>query len=144
MLSIPTRTHIGSLALGLCVLAGTIASTCAQDVDATSSVATDDSADASVNPDTRTTGTPNGAGNEPKRTDQNQARENERTGKFLPYGVLRRKAKAAVSGDVVRVRLLRRTQGPWFYEFTLLGENGKYILVSLDAATGTVISKRKR
>jgi hypothetical protein len=144
---IAASSMIGSLALALVLLSGNVTDAYSQETDVSTSVATDDTADASPDTESRTPTTPKSqpdAGAGSRGSDQNQARENERRGNFLPYGVLRRKARAAVSGDVVRVRLLKRVQGPWYYEFTFLDDKGKYMLVSVDAGTGNILSKRKR
>jgi hypothetical protein len=78
------------------------------------------------------------------RTDQDRAFDAERRGIVLPYGRVLKKVKQAVPGDIVRVRLQQNKSSVWTYEVTVLDQSGRYIQLSLNARTGTVISKRRR
>ena len=98
----------------------------------------------------KTTGTekssPSSAGNNPGnngRNDQDRAYDAERRGIVLPYSRVLKKVKQAVPGDVVRVRL-QQSKSIWTYEVTVLDADGRYIQLSLNARTGSVISKRRR
>lgn len=77
-------------------------------------------------------------------TEQNTARAAVERGDALPYGWLMKRIKKAVPGDIVRVRLRRGTNELWTYDVTVLSEAGRFVQVSLDAATGDIISRRNR
>ena len=78
------------------------------------------------------------------KSDQVSARQAVERGEVRPFGWLLKKLKAAVPGDVVRVRLKHRAKRFWTYEVTVLNASGRYVVVSLNAATGTIISSKYR
>lgn len=76
--------------------------------------------------------------------DQVSARNAVERGEVLPFGSLLKKVRKAVPGDVVKVRLKRSPGGNWFYDVTVLNASGRYVQVSLNAATGNIVSTRYR
>lgn len=117
------------------------------DIDAsTTSTATSTSTSSGRTTGTGKTGTeksdPRGSASS-GRTDQDRAYDAERRGIVLPYGRVLKKVKQAVPGDIVRVRL-EQNKSLWTYEVTVLDGEGRYIQLSLNARTGSVISKRRR
>ena len=78
------------------------------------------------------------------KSDQVSARQAVERGEVRPFGWLLKKLKAAVPGEVVRVRLKHRAKQFWTYEVTVLNSSGRYVLVSLNAATGSIISSKYR
>jgi hypothetical protein len=75
----------------------------------------------------------------PAQASQSEARRAVENGEVRPFGWLLKRLKKAVPGDVVKVRLKRHLQDTWTYEVTVLNASGRYVQVSLDAATGAVI-----
>lgn len=80
----------------------------------------------------------------PRQPDQTNARQAVERGEVRPFGWLLKKLKKAVPGDVVKVRLKRHRQEFWIYDVTVLNASGRYVLVSLNAATGAIISSKYR
>ena len=78
------------------------------------------------------------------KSDQVSARQAVEKGEVRSYGWLLKRLKAAVPGDVVRVRLKHHTKQYWTYEVTVLNASGRYVQVSLNAATGAIISSKYR
>jgi hypothetical protein len=77
-------------------------------------------------------------------SDQNSIRTARKNGTVLPYGKLLKKIKQTISGDVIRVRVLRRDPSFLGYEFTVLDKDGHYTRIALNARTGVIISKKRR
>ena len=88
--------------------------------------------------------TKGGSKSDQTKSDQVSARQAVERGEVRPFGWLLKKLKAAVPGDVVRVRLKHRAKRFWTYEVTVLNASGRYVVVSLNAATGTIISSKYR
>ncbi len=108
-----------------------------EDATVSSTVPTEDTGD------TRTGGpTPYSGSN--NRTDQEDARDAVRRGALVSYSLILKNLKKDVPGDVLKVRLLKRTNKLWTYEFTVLDDAGRFTQVSLNARTGKIISKKKR
>ena len=80
----------------------------------------------------------------PAQSEQRDARRAVERGEVRPFGWLLKKLKKSVPGDVVKVRLKRHSQNFWTYEVTVLNATGRYVLVSLNAATGAVIKSKYR
>lgn len=80
----------------------------------------------------------------PTKSDQISARQAVERGEVRPFGWLLKKLKKAVPGDVVRVRLRHHAKELWTYDVTMLNSSGRYVLVSLNAATGAIISSKYR
>jgi hypothetical protein len=80
----------------------------------------------------------------PSQSDQIKARGAVERGEVRPLGWLLRRLKKSVPGDVVKVRLKRNQTRSWTYDVTVLNASGRYVQVSLNAATGAIISKVKR
>jgi uncharacterized membrane protein YkoI len=85
----------------------------------------------------------NGRQSESSRSEQEDARIAGRKGLVLPYGQVLKKVRQIVPGDVVRVRLNRKTLN-WTYDVTVLDTDGRYTLLSLNARTGRVLSRKKK
>jgi uncharacterized membrane protein YkoI len=112
----------------------------------------DDEADSAVRTAPGTQPNSNSDGNNVSR--QDDAREAGRRGLVMSYGRVLKKLKQTVPGDVVKVRLLQFNKvlgikspvnkSTWTYEVTVLDEAGRYTLVSLNAYTGAIISKKRR
>jgi uncharacterized membrane protein YkoI len=121
----------------------------AEEDDPFSSVtATDETTDngkSTGNP--KTPSTPKPPSNEQRtdsaRSEQEDARIAGRKGLVLPYGQVLKKVRQIVPGDVVRVRLNRKTVN-WTYDVTVLDTDGRYTLLSLNARTGRVLSRKKK
>ncbi len=80
----------------------------------------------------------------PAQSDQMDARQAVERGEVRPFGWLLKKLKKAVPGDVVKVRLKHHARDLWTYEVTVLNATGRYVQVSLNAATGAVIKSKYR
>ena len=80
----------------------------------------------------------------PAQSDQTDARQAVERGEVRSFGWLLKKLKTAVPGDVVKVRLKRHARDLWTYEVTVLNATGRYVQVSLNAATGAVIKSKYR
>jgi hypothetical protein len=89
-------------------------------------------------------GSPAVSGPENRPTDSNKAREAGRKGLVRSYGWMLKRIKKIVTGDVVKVQLLQHPGDQWTYDVTVLSESGRYVKISLNAATGAVISKKSR
>lgn len=80
----------------------------------------------------------------PVQKQQVNARNAVERGEVRPFGWLLKRLKKAVPGDIVKVRLKRSASGHWTYDVTVLNQSGRYVQVSLNAATGAIISTRYR
>lgn len=80
----------------------------------------------------------------PAQSDQTEARQAVERGEVRPFGWLLKKLKKTVPGDVVKVRLKHHARDLWTYEVTVLNATGRYVQVSLNAATGAVIKSKYR
>ena len=78
------------------------------------------------------------------QSDQTNARQAVERGEVRPFGWLLKKLGKAVPGDVVKVRLKRHGADFWTYDVTVLNASGRYVLVSMNAATGAIISSKNR
>ncbi len=78
------------------------------------------------------------------RPDQSNARGAVERGEVRPYGWFLKTIKKAAPGDIVKVRLRKRTASLWTYDVTVLNKSGRYVQLSLNAATGAIISKKNR
>lgn len=77
-------------------------------------------------------------------SDQTRARDAGARGIVRPYGWILKKVRKAAPGDVVRVSLKQRQGDLWTYEITILNESGRYVQLSLNAATGAILSRKNR
>lgn len=76
--------------------------------------------------------------------DQISARLQLARGNVRPFGQLLKVIRRAAPGDVVRVKLRQRPRGPWIYDVTVLGADGRYVQLSLNASDGRIVSRKKR
>jgi len=88
---------------------------------------------------TRTTSTPSLT-----RTQQSNARRAVESGDIRSYGWLLKKIRKAAPGDIVKVGLKHHAEHGWTYDVTILRDDGRYVQLSLNAATGAVISRKER
>lgn len=77
-------------------------------------------------------------------SDQTRARDAGARGIVRPYGWILKKVRKAAPGDVVRVSLKQRQGDLWTYEVTVLSDSGRYVQLSLNAATGAILSRKNR
>ncbi len=76
--------------------------------------------------------------------DQISARMELARGNVRPFSQMLKVIRRAAPGDVVRVKLRQRLRGAWIYDVTVLGPDGHYVQLSLNAADGRIISRKKR
>ena len=157
MSKLATRIRICStlLAAAVCSLAGGVGGSAiaggASAADSSPDVAGVSSEDLGGSPtgaESLSTGskgsTKGGSKSSQSKSDQVSARQAVERGEVRPFGWLLKRLKAAVPGEVVRVRLKHRAQQFWTYEVTVLNASGRTVLVSLNAATGAIISSKYR
>ena len=84
------------------------------------------------------------ASGNPAPLNQNNARNAVERGYVRPFGWLLKRLKKEVPGDVVKVRLRHQKSDVWTYDVTILNQSGRYVMVSLNAATGVIISRKNR
>jgi hypothetical protein len=77
-------------------------------------------------------------------SDQTRARNAGAKGAVRPFGWILKKVRKAAPGDVVRVSLKQRQGDLWTYEITVLSDSGRYVQLSLNAATGAILSRKNR
>jgi hypothetical protein len=79
-----------------------------------------------------------------KQSDQLNARNGGREGRFRSYGWILNKIRKISPGDIVKVRLKQHEGNLWTYDVTVLDDGGRYVQISLNASTGAMISKKSR
>ena len=65
-------------------------------------------------------------------------------GAVRPYGWFLNRIKKSVPGDIVKVRLKKQAGNFWIYNITVLNDSGRYVVVTLNATTGAILSKKVR
>ena len=65
-------------------------------------------------------------------------------GAVRPYGWFLNRIKKSVPGDIVKVRLKKQAGNFWIYHITVLNDSGRYVVVTLNATTGAILSKKVR
>lgn len=109
-----------------------------------SDLSTEDFGGTPANINSVTSGSKGSSRKSAAQTDQTKAREAVEKGEVRPLGWLLKRLGRTVPGDVVKVRLKRQGQNQWTYDVTVLNASGRYVLVSLNAATGAIIKSRPR
>lgn len=92
----------------------------------------------------RTTSTGSNTSSNAGGNDQISARMQLARGNVRPFSQMLKVIRRAAPGDVVRVKLRQRPRGPWIYEVTVLGADGRYVQLSLNAADGRIVSRKRR
>lgn len=73
--------------------------------------------------------------------EHDDAREALRRGAILPYSQIKKIVESQVGGKVVGQKLRRTNQG-WQYDLRVRPENGRVIVLVVDAQTGRIVSRR--
>lgn len=73
--------------------------------------------------------------------EHDDAREALRRGDILPYSSIKKIVEDQVSGKVVGQKL-RRTNRGWQYDLRVRPNNGRVMVLVVDARTGTIVSRR--
>lgn len=76
--------------------------------------------------------------------DQDEALKGRKKGDLIPYGQIARQAEQRFGGQVVGQKLRQTGPGKWVYELKLLKEDGKVMMVIMDAKTARVIKTSGR
>ncbi len=69
------------------------------------------------------------------------AREALKRGAILPYSRIKKIIESQVGGRVVGQKLRRTNQG-WQYDLRVRPENGRVMVLVVDARTGAIVSRR--
>ncbi len=73
--------------------------------------------------------------------DHDNAREALRRGDILPYSQIKKIVERQVGGKVVGQKL-RRTNRGWQYDLRVRPEDGRVMVLVVDARTGAIVSRR--
>ncbi|MBO6505527.1 MAG: hypothetical protein JJ850_08580 [Kordiimonadaceae bacterium] len=73
--------------------------------------------------------------------DHEDAREALKRGAILPYSRIKKIIESQVGGKVVGQKLRRTNQG-WQYDLRVRPENGRVMVLVVDARTGAIVSRR--
>lgn len=73
--------------------------------------------------------------------EHDDAREALRRGDILPYSRIKKIVESQVDGKVVGQKL-RRTNRGWQYDLRVRPQNGRVIVLVVDARTGAIVSRR--
>lgn len=73
--------------------------------------------------------------------EHDDAREALKRGDILPYSKIKKIVESQVGGKVVGQKLRRTNQG-WQYDLRVRPENGRVMVLVVDARTGAIVSKR--
>jgi len=76
--------------------------------------------------------------------EQDEALKNRKQGDLKPYGQIAREAERQFGGRVVGQKLRQTGSDSWVYELKLLMDDGKVLMVTMDAKTGKVLKKSGR
>ena len=86
----------------------------------------------------------NSVSGERRQSDQDRAREAVARGSALSLGKVVPTVHAAAPGKILDVGLDRAAGGGWVYAFTVLGEDGRYRSVTVDAQRNRILEIRQR
>jgi uncharacterized membrane protein YkoI len=73
--------------------------------------------------------------------EHDDAREALKNGDILPYSTIKKMVERKVGGKVVGQKL-RRTNRGWQYDLRVRPENGRVMVLVVDAKTGSIVSQR--
>jgi len=76
--------------------------------------------------------------------EQDEALKGRKQGDLKSYGQIAREAESKFGGRVVGQKLLQTGPDSWVYELKLLMDDGKVLMVTMDAKTGRVLKKSGR